>query len=199
MAKFFSYSDVVLEVYETFPKQSYRNRCEILSCNGLLTLSIPVVKVNGNNTLTKDVEIDNSTNWQKNHWKAIESAYRNSTYFDFVADILSPYYSRREYLLVDFNSKLIDEFLNFMSVNKLLTNSNEYIKTYPDTVDDFRTTIHPKSQHQVSDNSFLPTKYYQVFNDKFNFHPNLSIIDLLFNEGLDALGIIESSIIKKPA
>jgi len=199
MAKLIGYSDVVLEAYETFPKQSYRNRCEILSCNGLLALSIPVVKVNGNNTLTKDIEIDNSMNWQKNHWKAIESAYRNSTYFDFVADILNPYYNRREHLLLDYNSKLIDEILSFIGVNKLLTNSNEYKKTYSDTVDDFRTAIHPKNQHQLVDNAFVPAKYYQVFNDKFDFHPNLSIIDLLFNEGLDALSIIEKSIIKKPA
>lgn len=199
MAKLISYKDVMVEISETYAKQSYRNRCVILSCNGPLTLSIPVIKVNGNCTLTKDIEIDNTTNWQKNHWKSIESAYRNSTYFDFVTDIISPCYNRREHLLVDFNDRLIDEILGFLRIRKSLNKTKEFVKDYPDGVDDFRTSIHPKAQHQLLDNDFIPVKYYQVFNDRFNFYPNLSVIDLLFNEGLDSLSVIERSIIKKPA
>jgi len=199
MAKLISYNSIAIEINETYAKQSYRNRCVILSCNGPLTLSIPVVKVNGNKTLTKDIEIDNATNWQKNHWKAIESAYRNSTYFDFVADIINPSYSRKERFLVDFNNKLIEEILGFLRLKLLLNSTNEFIKIYPDTDDDFRSSIHPKAQYQLLDNKFMPVNYYQVFNDRFKFYPNLSIIDLLFNEGLDSIGIIDRSIIKKPA
>lgn len=199
MSKIINYKDVVIEVNDTYAKQSYRNRCVILSCNGPLSLSIPVVKVNGNNTLTKYIEIDNSTNWQKNHWKAIESAYRNSAYFDFIADILSPHFNQKEHLLVNFNNRIINVILDFMGVSKLLNQSEEFIKHYPYSEDDFRTSIHPKVHYQKFDNSFLPIKYYQVFNDRFDFQPNLSVIDLLFNEGLDTLDIIKNSIIKKPA
>lgn len=199
LAKIVSHSNIEIEVYESYAKQSYRNRCVILSCNGILPLSIPVIKVNGNNTLTKDIVIDYSTNWQKLHWKAIESAYRNSTYFDFVADVLNPFYIRREELLINFNSNLLGEVLNFIQVEKRIAYTKDYLKSYPLDVDDFREVIHPKSQNLTNDISFEPIKYYQVFDDRFDFQPNLSVIDLLFNEGLESLNIIEQSIIKKPA
>ncbi len=196
MAKLIRYKNVAIEVNETYSKQSYRNRCIILSCNGPLSLTVPVIKTNGNNTLTRDIKIDNSTNWQKNHWKAIESAYRNSAYYDFVADILSPFYVSKENYLIDFNSRMTNEILLFVGVDKILANSNEFIKEYPEDVDDFRTTIHPKPHLQIIDNDFVPYKYFQVFSDRFSFCPNLSVIDLIFNEGLDSLNVIESSIIK---
>jgi len=196
MAKIISYKNIVIEINETYSKQSYRNRSVILSCNGLLSLTIPVVKTNGNSTLTKDIRIDNSTNWQKNHWKAIESAYRNSAYYEFVADVLAPLYSAKEHFLIDFNRKLIEEILVFLGIRKQLAKSDDFVKYYPEDVDDFRTTIHPKSQLQAPDNDFLPVKYFQVFSDRFNFYPNLSVIDLLFNEGLDSVSVINSSIIK---
>ncbi len=199
MAKVVSHSNIEIEVYESYAKQSYRNRCIILSCNGPLALSIPVIKVDGNNTLTKDIAIDYSTNWQKLHWKAIESAYRNSTYFDFVADVISPFYSRREELLINFNSKLLREILDFIEVEKPFAFTKDYMKLHPSGVEDYRDLIHPKQQNQTIDNSFRPIKYYQVFGDKFDFQPNLSIIDLLFNEGLSTLDILNQSIIKKPA
>ena len=196
MTKIVSYKNVVIEVNETYAKQSYRNRSVILSCNGPLSLTVPVVKTNGNRTLTKDIKIDNSTNWQKNHWKAIESAYRNSIYYEFVGDILSPFYSKKECFLIDFNGMITNEILAFMGISKLLAISDEFIKKYPEDVDDLRTTIHPKPHLQVLDNDFTPVKYFQVFSDKFSFYPNLSVIDLLFNEGLDSISVINSSIIK---
>lgn len=199
MAKLVDHLSVEIEIYESYAKQSYRNRCVILSCNGPLALSVPVVKVNGNNTLTKDVEIDYSTNWQKVHWKAIESAYRNSAYFDFVGDILSPFYSRKEELLIDFNNKLLIEILNFMGCDKSIGFSNDFVKDYHGLIDDFRDKIHPKAKSQNVDPQFEPIEYFQVFTDKLDFQPNLSIIDLLFNEGLSALDIVNQSIIKKPA
>lgn len=196
IAKIVSNDNVVIEVNETYSKQSYRNRCVIASCNGLLSLSIPVIKTNGNNTITKDVKIDNSTNWQKNHWKAIESAYRKSAYYEFVEDLLTPFFNKKEQFLIDFNGKILDELLKFIGTCKLLTRSNQFIKNYPGNIDDSRNSIHPKLQFQDFDKKFQPVPYFQVFNDKFSFQPNLSIIDLLFNEGLNSSRIIESSIIK---
>ncbi len=195
-AKILAHSKVFIEVQETYSKQSYRSRCTILSCNGPLSLTIPVVKANGNNTSIKDIEIDYSTNWQKNHWKAIESAYRTSVYYDFVADLITPFYSKKEKFLLDLNRKLTFEVLKFIGIDKSLINSIDFIKEYPIDIDDFRNSIHPKQQFQQIDKNFSPSKYYQVFNDRFNFYPNLSIIDLLFNEGLNSIKVIENSIIR---
>ena len=195
-AKLIGYPNVYTEIFETYTKQSYRNRCEILTCNGPLSLIVPVVKVNGNKTLTKDIRIDYSTNWQKNHWKAIESAYRNSVYFDFVSDLLQPFYNQKETFLIDFNNKINNELLLFLGITKKITETDQFHKQYTTDMVDLRTAIHPKTQFQTDDAQFSPVKYYQVFSDRFEFVPNLSIIDLLFNEGLNSISVIESSIKK---
>lgn len=194
--KVFGFDSVILETQETYAKQSYRNRCVILSCNGPLSLTIPVVKADGNNTSIRNIEIDYSLNWRKNHWKAIESAYKTSIYYDFVSDMLIPFYSRKEKYLFDFNFRLIEDILVFLNKDKQIHLSGDYIKQYQDGTYDFRNTIHPKPQFQVDDNSFYPAKYFQVFSDRFDFRPNLSIVDLLFNEGLNSMKIIEASTIK---
>jgi len=195
-AKILDYSEILIEAHETYLKQSYRNRCIILSCNGPLPLIIPVVKTNGNNTPIKEIEIDYTVNWQKNHWKAIESAYRTSVYYDFVSDLLEPFYRKKVKYLFDFNSEILFEIISFLRVNKPLSNSNQFVKNYLEGFDDFRQSIHPKLQYQLKDNDFVAAKYFQVFSDRFNFYPNLSIVDILFNEGLDSLSIIEESIMK---
>lgn len=195
-AKLISHPKVTIEIHDTYAKQSYRNRCNIFACNGQLSLTIPVIRQNGNHTLSKDIKIDYSTNWQKNHWRAIESAYRTSAYYDFVADAISPFYEKREEFLVDFNIKLILELLQFLDVDKSIYLSDEFVKEYPNDTDDYRSAIHPKPQFQLDDKHFEPKSYFQVFSDRFSFIPNLSIIDLLFNEGLNSLSILNSSIKK---
>jgi len=130
-SKLISCTNVTIEVNDTYAKQSYRNRCAILTCNGPLSLTIPVTKQNGNHTLVKDIKIDYSTNWQKNHWKAIESAYRNSVYFDFVADMLSPYYAKNKLFLIDFNTELILDLLKFLKIEMSILYTNEFYKEYP--------------------------------------------------------------------
>ncbi|MHC1705090.1 MAG: WbqC family protein [Tenuifilaceae bacterium] len=195
-AKLTSYSKVIIEVHDTYSKQSYRNRCNILGSNGQLSLSIPVIRRNGNHTQVKDIKIDYSTNWQKNHWKAIESSYRTSVYYDFVEDIISPFYRKQEPFLIDFNTKLTIEILQFLGIDKSIQMSQEFIKEYPSNYYDSRGIIHPKPQYQLDDKHFETKEYFQVFNNKFTFVPNLSILDLIFNEGLNSISILESSIKK---
>jgi len=195
-AKLASNSKAIIEIHDTYSKQSYRNRCNILGSNGQLSLSIPVIRQNGNHTQVKDIKIDYSTNWQKNHWKAIESSYRTSVYYDFVEDIISPFYRKQEPFLIDFNTKLTIEILKFLGIDKFIQMSQEFIKEYPSDYYDSRGIIHPKLQYQIEDKCFEPKEYFQVFNNKFSFYPNLSILDLIFNEGLNSISIIEGSIKK---
>ena len=106
-AKLIQYKNIYIESTENYTKQTYRNRCVILGANGPIPLTIPVVKTQGNHTPIKLIEIDNSTLWQKNHWKTIESAYRTSAYYDFVADILEPFYIKHYTNLFEFDFLLI--------------------------------------------------------------------------------------------
>lgn len=196
-AKLVQYQNIYIESMENYTKQTYRNRCVILGANGLLALTIPVVKIQGNHTPIRMVEIDNSTLWQKNHWKAIESAYRTSAYFDFVADILQPFYARKFSNLYEYNLLLMNSIFDFLSVDKSIRFTSIFIADYGLEHNDFRSKISPKVDYR-KDVSFEAVEYFQVFSSKFGFTPNLSIIDLLFNEGLSATDVVEASI-KKPA
>ncbi len=171
---------VVIEYYETYPKQTYRNRCEIYSANGKLTLTIPVVKTNGNHTMTKDVEISYANNWQKTHWRAIESAYNGSPFFMFYRDLLSPFYERNYKYLVDYNNELLELLLKQLKLEVSIGTTEKYEKQVFNTID-MRELIHPKRTSKIRGNEM--NIYTQVFENKCGFLPNLSIIDLLFNEG----------------
>ncbi len=174
------HENIIIEQYETYPKQTYRNRCEILSANGKLALTIPVNKKNGNHTLTKDIEITYSTNWQKIHWRAIESAYNNSPFFLYYADLFYPFYLKKNKYLIDYNNELLELILKILKANLIVTLSKKYEKEPLQTID-LRETIHPKKNGTTPNKNFL--SYNQVFLDKFGFVPNLSVIDLIFNEG----------------
>lgn len=170
---------VFIEKHEHFQKQSYRNRCEILSANGKLNLSIPLLK-QGNKELITDKRISYSENWQQNHWRAITSAYKNSPYFEFFEDDFKPFYSNRHEFLFDYNLQLINTVLKILRVKKTLQFTETYSKEFEGI--DLRSSIHPKIIPPVPSQSYL-----QVFSDKFEFTANLSVIDLLFNQGLNSL------------
>ena len=194
--KIFQHSNVLIESLENYTKQTYRNRCVILGANGPLALTIPVIKTQGNHTPIKLVEIDNSTLWQKNHWKAIESAYRTSAYFEFLADVLLPYYTHRYSNLFEYDTLLLNSILEFISVSPRINQTTLYLPKYDYDTYDCRNEISPKVDYRI-DKQFVPVEYFQAFSNKYGFVPNLSIIDLLFNEGLSAIEIIDASL-KRP-
>lgn len=190
-SKLLNYGEVLIEIYENYPKQTYRNRCNIYGANGLLSLSIPVKKIQ-TKTKTKDIKIDYVTNWQKLHWKSIESAYRSSPYFEYYADELLPFYTRKIDFLIDYNTALQKIIIELIGFNAKITLTNNYVITTESECDDFREIINPKKEYY--DNHFKPIEYIQVFANKSSFIPNLSIIDLLFNVGPDTLELLEKTI-----
>ncbi|MFP4556371.1 MAG: WbqC family protein [Bacteroidales bacterium] len=180
------YKKVYLEKHETYPKQTYRNRCVIYTANGPLPLTIPVIKPNGNRTKTLDVQIDYSVKWRKEHWRALESAYKGSAFFEIVKDYFAPFYQKEWKFLWDYNLDIIKTVFNLLDTNLELIETKEFIKEYPKSVSDFRETITPKKPIDI----FNQKPYFQVFSGKFGFKPNLSVFDLICNCGMDSYDIL---------
>ncbi len=162
-----------IEVHEHFPKQTIRNRCEILSGNGILVLSVPIIHKHGQKQKTEEVQIDYSTGWQIDQWRAIESAYTSSPYFeDYCEEINKIIFTKHEFLI-----EKNEAILAF--IEKILEYKIVFEKT-----DSFKNLITPvKNLFLEKDdlNDFL--KYQQVFSYSKPFTPNLSVLDLIFNEG----------------
>ena len=169
---------IILDVYENFNKQSYRNRCVIASPNGPLKLIIPVVRSSKN--IVKDVKTDNTQNWKKIHWKSLESSYRSSPYFEFYEDeFYSLYFKNKNDFLFDFNNKINLAILKCLGIETEIIISSSYVEKDLE-IEDFRNILPSKSKDLEK---FKEIKYNQVFQEKQSFLPNLSILDLLFNEG----------------
>jgi len=191
--KFLLYDTIYLEVEENYQKQSYRNRCVILSANGVLPLTIPVTK-DRPKELSRDIRIDNTLEWQKNHWTSIESAYSASPFFEFLADDFAPFYRQTYRFLLDFTMPLLEMVLGHLEIHTPVKLTEKYSKETDPSVDDLRELIHPKKRMQQPDPFFDPTFYYQVFQPRYGFVSNLSIVDLLFNEGANAENVLKKSI-----
>ncbi len=193
-SKFLLYDDIYIEQFDSYSKQTYRNRCRILGANGPLNLTIPVVKESGKKTQTKDVRIDFATEWQKNHWRSIFSAYNSSPFFEFFADDFIPLYEKKEKFLIDFNHKLHRIISEHIELNQEPKYTSTFEKKFEGA--DYRNIITPKKPYQQYDPSFNPVKYTQTFDERFDFQPNLSIIDLLFNNGPGSEEILTNCINK---
>lgn len=169
--------DVVIEKEEHFPKQTYRNRAHIYTPDGLLAITVPVIKGSKNHTKVKDVKISYDFRWQQIQWSTLQTCYRRSAYFEFYEDEIIKFYEKRFDYLFDYN----EQYLHFLLKAMKLTVNYEYTKSYqPDYpgIHDYRHNINPKLE-----SSFKNKPYFQVFEDRHGFINNLSIIDLLFNQG----------------
>ena len=185
-SKFIAAEKVYIEQHENYMKQSFRNRCEILTANGKLALAVPVEHNGGEKITIRDVRINYAQAWQKQHWRALTAAYNSSPFFEYYCDYLIGFFERKEKFLFDFNIKITQKILELLGINKQIFFTEEY-KNFDETFEfDYRQSISPKTRFAKSDIMFSEQKYYQVFAPKFGFIPNLSIIDLLFNEGTNA-------------
>ena len=180
---------IVIEQHETFPKQTYRNRTLIMTANGILPLSVPAVRTNGNHTTTAEIGITYAEHWNIQHWRAIESAYNASPYFLYYRDGLEQILLTQHAQLIDLNQQLLQFFLKKLKIPCAVSYSADYAR--PDSIADdcdLRQRFSPKKKETL----FEFPAYEQVFSAKFPFTPDLSIIDLLFNLGPDSKEYISS-------
>ena len=191
--KFLMHPVQIIEQYDHYIKQTYRNRCNLMGANGILPLSIPVLKGQAHKTYVRDIRIDYDKKWQKLHWRSIESAYRHSPFFEFYMDEYSPFYEKRFEFLLDFNAALLEMILQALEFDNTVDYSRGFIDACREDYADYREAIHPK-RDLSPDPFFVPVTYRQVFAERLGFKANLSIIDLLFNEGPNARSVLEQCI-----
>lgn len=203
-AQMLRYPHVVVEAYDHYMKQTYRNRCVIDSSSGELNLTIPVEKSEADKCLMKDVRISDHGNWRHLHWNALVSSYRHSPFFEYYADDFRPFYEKKWTYLLDFNEelcRLVCQLLDIPTIEartSCYANADEGLKVEGDILpqtpafDDLRHAITPKKGGDF-DADYTSVSYYQVFSSRHDFLPELSIVDLLFNMGPEGLLVLQKS------
>jgi hypothetical protein len=179
--------EILIEKEENYIKQTYRNRCIILSANGLLTLSVPVKRGSIHKTQIKDIEIDYSKRWQSVHLMAIKSAYQSSAFFEYYYERVENVILNNHRFLLDLNMNALHEILEIMKMKSKVTYTSHF-EPVSKGMHDYRYQINPKSQKNKS--VFNGKKYFQLFPGETGFLPNLSIIDLIFNTGPYAVNFL---------
>ena len=190
--KLCSYDRCVIEQYDSYQKQTYRNRCIIATANGQQALTVPVENEKGEmkneKCLLRDIRISDHNQWRRVHWNALQSAYSESPFFDYYADDIRPFFERKYDFLIDFNEAIRQKMCELIDIQPRVSYTTEYISAIsPQTsaITDYRDVIHAK--HPQPDASFEAKRYWQVFQHKHGFLPNLSILDLLFCMGPESV------------
>jgi hypothetical protein len=168
-------SVIAIDVHEHYKKQTWRNRTQILESNGPMYLSVPVMRRNGSKTPVKDIRINYDTDWRKDHWKALQSSYKHAPYFFYYGEQIKELIYQEEEVLYKFNLNILKQLLTWLDLDINVLFSDKY--EAPEGPEDFRIALDTKQFTTPQEN------YIQVFSDKYPFLPNLSIIDLLMNEG----------------
>lgn len=176
---------VIFEMDDNFQKQTNRNRMYIYSPNGLQLLNVPIKHSKYNFQKTKDVKIENDFNWQKQHFKSLEAAYRSSPFFEYFEDDIRFIFEKKQTFLMDLNLQTFEIVAECLGAKLNITHTTEYFKEVNGTKD-YRILANGKK-----DSSVFET-YTQVFEEKSGFLTNLSILDLLFNEGRYALDYLKN-------
>jgi len=194
-ARMLSANHVYIEQHENYLKQTYRNRCVILSANGPMPLSIPIDKKELTKCPTRDIRFSTHTAWQTLHWRSIETAYNSSPFFEYYRDDLLPFYKKKWDFLFDFNMAIQETILSCMELSPTISFTEHFNKEIPPTALDFRHAIQPTLKPEDVDPNYRAIPYYQVFDQKWGFVPNLSIIDLLFNMGPESSLILQQMLL----
>jgi len=176
--KLLRYAHVFIEHHDSYQKQTYRNRCLIATTNGIQPLTVPVSL----DLHAQCVRVSDHGNWRHQHWQALQSAYGDSPFFEFYEDDLRPFYNERWEYLYDYNEAIRQKMCELLDIHPVVSATTEY-QHHPEN--DFRNSIQPKII--APDADFQPRRYYQVYELKHGFLPNLSILDLLFNMGPESI------------
>ena len=197
--KLYRHDQCLIEQYDSYQKQTYRNRCVIATANGLQALTIPVehfpISQQSSTTshhqspMTKDLRISDHNQWRRVHWNALQSAYSESPFFDYYQDDIRPFFERKYTFLIDFNEEIRQKMCELIDIQPKVQYTTKYqpspITDHSSPITDFRNVIHAK--HPVADPGFESREYWQVFARRFGFQPNLSILDLLFCMGPESV------------
>ena len=178
--------EVIFELDDNYQKQTYRNRAYIYGANGKLQLSIPIIHSQNERQKYRDIKIHNAENWQAVHWKSLETAYRTSPFFEFYEDEFQPLFTTKAKYLLDFNLKCLDVIFDCLQLEIKSSKTKVYQKTVTDKTD-FRFLANARKEP-----TFHLDPYTQVFQEKYGYLSNLSVLDLLFNEGTNALNYLEN-------
>ena len=207
--KLYRSEEVVIEQWENFQKQTYRNRCLIATTQGIQALTVPIER--GTSPLIKDIPISDHGNWRHLHWNAIISAYGESPFFEYYQDDIRPFFEKKWEFLLDFNEAIREKMCELLDIQPKVNYSLEFkdyslefkvdslemntqiaekstINYKQSTINkeiDFREGIRPK--HPQPDPDFEAKPYYQVYQQKHGFLPNLSVLDLLMNMGPEGI------------
>ncbi|WP_409415612.1 WbqC family protein [Flavobacterium sp. PS2] len=177
---------ITFEIEDNFQKQTNRNRTYIYSPNGLQLLNIPVKHSKNAHQKTKEIQVENEFDWQKQHFKSLEAAYRSSPFFEFFEDDIRPFFDKKHQFLMDLNFEALDIVSKCLRMKLEYTKTSEYFHEADANISDFRVLANGKK-----DTNAFET-YTQVFDDKHGFINNLSVLDLLFNEGKYAMDYLKN-------
>lgn len=182
MQKWSKTLNVIIESQEHFQKKSYRNRCEIVGANGIQTLSVPIEKKE--KAIIKDTKIAYHEDWQKNHFKAIESAYRSGPYYEYIIDDFIPIFTKKHAFLFDLNLEIISIINQYLKIDCQINQTKEFsLDIYSN---DYRQSYNTQNKTEIT-----KVKYKQIFEEKLGFFPDVSVLDLIFNTGPDAELVIK--------
>ena len=179
--KLYRFDNTLIERHDSYQKQTYRNRCIIATANGNQALTVPVEHAD-DKMLTKDLRISDHNQWRRIHWNALQSAYSEGPFFDYYADDLHPFFERKYDYLIDFNEAIRQKVCELIDIHPQVEYTEDYVTGHPH---DYREVIHAK--HPQPDPDFQPKSYWQVFQQKYGFQKNLSILDLLFCMGPESI------------
>jgi hypothetical protein len=182
-------NQTIIERFETYPKQTFRNHCHIYGPNGLQKLSIPVIKVNGNHTQTKDIRISENIPWKRLHWRSIETAYNNSPFFLYYKDTFIKVFEKQFDFLIDLNTHLLITIFTILKIENEIGFTDQFIKN-PEGISDIQGF---SSKKKIITSDAFP-HYTQVFSPIHGFLADLSIVDLIFNLGPEAKDFLVSEI-----
>ena len=184
-ANMLQFDEVFIEKNEHFIKQSYRNRCDIVGASGKLSLSVPTFRKGRDKTIIDRVGISNDSSWQALHWRSICTAYRSSPYFEYYEEDFENFFLEPKTNLFDFNLELTMVILKRLGMEVNFTMTEEFI--LQQEIPDFR----PNYSRKFPDNNKYP-RYIQVFEDRVGFNENLTILDLLFNQGPSSIEYLKT-------